>query len=162
MCAAGIEKAAAGADAQVEDPLEESYPFALARGGASFYGGQGKDGDPVMMDPSGVTSYGFDGGRIFALWGELDACTCQGLAERLVGPPGSLIVVDLCQVTFIDSSGLGAIHAARRTAIVDGGNLVVSRPSPMVHGVLEITGLDMWVTEWNSEWSNASRLGCAS
>ena len=67
-----------------------------------------------------------------------------GLLSSLVGPPGSLVVVDLYELTFMDSSGLGAIHAARRMAIKDGGNLVVCRPSPMVHRVLEITGLDMW------------------
>lgn len=108
------------------------------------------------MDPFGVTCYDFAGGRIFALGGELDACTCRGLAEQLVGPPGSLIVLDLCELTFMDSSGLGAIHAARRIAIRDGGNLVVCRPSPMVYRVLEITGLDTWVTDWNPEWSNLS------
>lgn len=119
-----------------------------------------KDGT-LIVDLFGVTSYDFDGGRTFALRGELDASTCRGLADRMVGPPGSLIVVDLCELTFMDSSGLGAIHAARRIAIKDGGNLVVCRPSPMVYRVLEITGLDTWVTDWNPEWSNDSTLGCA-
>jgi anti-anti-sigma factor len=114
-----------------------------------------------MEDLFGVTSYDIDGGRIFALRGELDACTCRGLAEHLIGPPGSLVVVDLCQLTFMDSWGLGAIHAARRTAIKDGGNLVVCRPSPMVHRVLEITGLDIWVTDWNPKWSNGSAMESA-
>lgn len=114
-----------------------------------------------MVDPFGVNSYDFDGGRIFALRGELDACTSRGLAKRLIGPPGSLVVVDLRQLTFMDSSGLGAIHAARRIAIKDGGNLFVCRPSPMVYRVLEITGLDTWVTDWDPKWSNDSPLGCA-
>ena len=112
-----------------------------------------------MVDPFGVTSYDFDGGRVFALRGELDASTCRGLAEQLVGPPGSLVVVDLRQLTFMDSSGLGAIHAARRMAIEDGGNLVVCRPTPMVHRVLEITGLDKRVADWDPDWSKGSRLG---
>ena len=113
-----------------------------------------------MEDPFGVRSYDIDGGRIYALSGELDACTCRGLAEALIGPPGSLVVVDLCQLTFMDSSGLGAIHAARRIAIKDGGNLVVCRPSPLVYRVLEITGLDVWVTDWNPKWSNGSAMEC--
>lgn len=112
-----------------------------------------------MVDPFGVTSYDFEGGRIFALRGELDACTCRGFAEQLIGPPGSLIVVDLHELTFIDSSGLGAIHEARRIAIKDGGHLVVCRPRPMVYRVLEITGLDTWVTDWNPAWSNLSVSG---
>jgi len=107
----------------------------------------------MKVNPFCVTSHGIDGGRVFALKGELDAYTCRGLAEQLVGPPGSLIVVDLCAVTFMDSSGLGTIHEARRIAIKDGGNLVVCRPGPVVYRVLEITGLDTWVTDWNPEWS---------
>ena len=101
-----------------------------------------------MEDLFGVDSYEFDGGRVFALRGELDALTSQGLVEELVGPPGSLIVVDLYKLTFMDSSGLGAIHLARRMAIKDGGNLVVCRPTP-------------WCTEcWRSPVSTpGSRSG---
>lgn len=115
-----------------------------------------------MEGPFSVTSYDFAGGRIFALMGELDACTGQELAQRLVGPPGSLVVLDLYQLTFLDSSGLGVIHAARQLAMEDGGTLVVCRPSPMVSRVLEMTGLDIWVTDWNPEWSQGSAMGCVS
>lgn len=114
-----------------------------------------------MVDLFGVTSYDFNGGRVFALTGELDACTCRGLAECLRGPSDSLVVVDLSQLTFIDSCGLGALHAARQMAIKNGGTLVVSRPSPMVHRVFEITGLDMWITDWDPDWSNRTAVGCA-
>jgi anti-sigma B factor antagonist len=107
-----------------------------------------------MDEEFGVSSYDVEGGRIFALRGELDACTRPGLAEQLIGPPGSLVVVDLRHLTFMDSSGLGAIHVARRRAIEDGGSLVVCRPNPMVARVLEITGLDIWVTEWDPNWSS--------
>lgn len=69
-----------------------------------------------------------------------------------------LVVLDLLQLTFIDSSGLGAIHAARRAAIEDGGSLVLCRPTPMVYRVLEITGLDTWVTDWDPKWSSDSAL----
>ena len=106
-----------------------------------------------MMDPFSVTSRDFEEGRIFALKGELDASTCEGLAQQLHGSPGSLVVVDLSELTFIDSSGLGAIHSARRLAIKDGGTLVVSRPQPAVHRVLKLTGLDTWITDWNPIWS---------
>lgn len=115
-----------------------------------------------MMDSFGVTSHDFGSGCIFALRGELDASTCGGLAEHLTGPPGSLVVVDLAQLTYMDSSGLGAIHTARQMAIKDGGTLVVCRPNPMVHRVLEITGLDTWVAEWDPDWSSGSAVGCAT
>ena len=112
-----------------------------------------------MMDQFSVTSYSFDGGRVFALRGELDASTVGGLAAHMTSAPGSLVVIDLCELTFINSSGLGAIHAARQMAINDGGNLVVCRPNPMVYRVLEITGLDIWVTDWDPRWSNGFPLG---
>lgn len=108
----------------------------------------------LVVPPFGVSSHDVDEGRVVALRGELDACTCRGLADHLIGRPGTLIVVDLSQLTFMDSSGLGAIHAARREAIKGGGNLVVCRPTPIVHRVLEITGLDTWVTDWDPKWSN--------
>jgi anti-anti-sigma factor len=111
------------------------------------------------MDPVFVDSYDVDAGRVVALRGELDACTCRGLAERLSGPPGSLIVVDLARLTFVDSSGLGLLHEARRRAIDHGGNLVVCHPGPVVLRVLEITGLDTWVVDWDPAWSRASPVG---
>jgi anti-anti-sigma factor len=114
------------------------------------------------MDPFGVSSRDFDGGRVVTLRGELDAYTSQGLAEHLIGRPGLLVVVDLCQLTFIDSSGLGAIHAARRVAIENEGNLVLCRPIAMVYRVLEITGLDTWVTDWDPKWASDSATGRTS
>src|ERR1700733_10229046 len=108
----------------------------------------------LMVDSIGVTSHEIEGGRVFVLSGELDVNTSQGLADRLAGPPGSLVVLDLAQLTFMDSSGIGAIHAARRLTIKDGGTLVVCRPSPQVHRVLEITGLDTWITDWDPQWSS--------
>jgi stage II sporulation protein AA (anti-sigma F factor antagonist) len=105
-----------------------------------------------MVDLFSVTSRDFWGGRVFVLCGELDLSSCQGLTEELVGAPGSLVVIDLARLAFIDSSGLGAIHRARQRMEKDGGNLVLCRPQPNVKRVLEITSLDEWVTDWDPEW----------
>jgi anti-anti-sigma factor len=98
-------------------------------------------------------SYDVEGGRVVAPSGEIDAATCAQLAEELIAPPGSQLVVDLAQVTFLDSSGLGTLHRARQKALTAGGDLVVTRPTPFVFRVLEITGLDAWVREWEPGWS---------
>lgn len=98
-------------------------------------------------------SYDFDGGRVVAPSGEIDAATCEQLAEQLVAPPGSRLVVDLSQVSFLDSSGIGTLHLARQKALKNGGDLAVTRPTPFVFRVLEITGLDVWVREWEAVWS---------
>ena len=102
-----------------------------------------------------VATYDIEKGRVVSLTGELDASTCSNLAEHLVGPPGDLIVVDLSRLRFIDSSGLGVLHEAWRRAIADDGNLIVCRPCPLVERVLEITGLDIWIEDWNPRWSKA-------
>jgi anti-sigma B factor antagonist len=114
-----------------------------------------------MAEPFGVDSHEFEGGRVIALRGELDASTSRGLAEQLSGPPGSLVVVDLNEVSFLDSSGLGTIHIARRKAIQEGGNLVVCRPGSMIRRVFEITGLDIWIAEWDPTWSGGAERGRA-
>jgi anti-sigma B factor antagonist len=106
-----------------------------------------------MVDLFSVTSRDFENGRIFALKGELDISSCDGLAEQLQGPPGRVVVIDLSELSFIDSSGLGTLHAARRLAIKNGGTLVVSRPQCAVHRVLQLTGLDIWVLGWDQRWS---------
>ena len=106
-----------------------------------------------MVDSFGVMARDIEGGRVLELSGELDVSTCQGLVSKLVGVPGSLVVIDLSKVSFMDSSGLGVINRARRIAMEEGGVLVVSRPQPMVHRVLQITGLDIWLADWDPQWS---------
>ena len=112
-----------------------------------------------MMDTFRVTSRDSGNGRIFSLWGELDASTCRGLLEELEGPPGSLVVLDLAELTFMDSSGIGVIHMARRLAIKNGGMLVVSRPQTMVERVLQLTGLDTWIVDWDPDWPDPTERG---
>ncbi len=100
-----------------------------------------------MVDSFGVSAREIKGGRLVELRGELDALTSEGLVEQLSAPPHSLLVIDLDRLSFMDSSGLGAIHSARRNAARIGTMLVLARPQPIVQRVLEITGLDIWLTE---------------
>ena len=52
------------------------------------------------------------------------------------------LLVDLRDVSFIDSSGIEALCAARRDAERSGGSVVLRAPSAAVVRVLEVTGLD--------------------
>jgi anti-anti-sigma factor len=84
--------------------------------------------------------------------GELDISTTDGLVEQIVGPAGSFVVIDLSELTFADSSGLGAILTARWKMIRDGGNLVLTRPQRNIQALLEMTGLDELSTDWDPAW----------
>jgi anti-anti-sigma factor len=65
-----------------------------------------------MTEPFRVDAPGFDGVRVIIPRGEVDAATREALTAHLVASAGWLIVVDLARVTFMDSSGLGALHGA--------------------------------------------------
>lgn len=52
------------------------------------------------------------------------------------------IVVDLSDVTFIDSSGLGALIGGLKTARQAGGDLRIASPNDQVATVLGLTNLD--------------------
>ena len=110
-----------------------------------------------MVEPLfSITVREISGGRVIGLKGELDVSNSHVVAELLTGSPGSLVVIDLRELTFVDSSGLGAIHSARRAMLAAGGSMVLARPQPSVRRVLEITGLDCWITEWDPAWSRPS------
>jgi anti-sigma B factor antagonist len=51
--------------------------------------------------------------HLVALTGELDMDTAEGLSDWLVGISGSVVVVDLSGLTFMDSSGISALVGAR-------------------------------------------------
>ncbi len=53
-----------------------------------------------------------------------------------------LWIIDLAEVEFIDSSGLGALVTALKSARRLGCRLVLCHPSPTVKLILEITQLD--------------------
>ncbi len=87
-----------------------------------------------------------------ALSGEIDIATAEDL--RLAGarcaeavPAGEPLEIDMSAVSFIDSSGLGALVAIRRLADAAGHATVLVGLSPSIERLLELTGLrDSFVT----------------
>lgn len=51
------------------------------------------------------------------------------------------VYVDLARVTFIDSSGLGALLGRWRRIRQEGGRMVLVAPAPAVRPVLELAGI---------------------
>jgi anti-anti-sigma factor len=78
-----------------------------------------------------------------ALQGELDFCSGAELAIRLAdqGRSGARIVVDLTELEFMDSAGMGVLHRAAHWAGEEGWTLSLTGPRPNVRRVLSLTDL---------------------
>jgi anti-anti-sigma factor len=78
-----------------------------------------------------------------ALQGELDFCSGAELAIKLAdeGRLGARVVVDLTELEFLDSAGMGVLHRAAIWAGEDGWTLSLTGPRPNVARVLKLTGL---------------------
>jgi anti-sigma B factor antagonist len=77
--------------------------------------------------------------------GDLDLATAPALREMLIELVASgmvRVVVDLADVTFIDSSGLGILVGAAKRLEAANGRLAIRNPRPQAQQVLELTGLD--------------------
>lgn len=84
------------------------------------------------------------GASVVSAVGEVDVSTAPELRQRLQElPEGTQVVVDLSDVTFLDSTGLGVLVAAlKRVRESDtGGDLRLVVTRPQVTKVLEVTGL---------------------
>jgi anti-anti-sigma factor len=78
--------------------------------------------------------------------GELEAMEAQKLTEcaaGLLGDGARSLVIDLADVTFMDSSGLNALIEARSRAEMQLGTVTVRNPTSFVQRLLHITGLEL-------------------
>jgi anti-anti-sigma factor len=100
-------------------------------------------GQPPKPGSLEVASAAFDGTVTVTLRGELDLASVGALQERLTaveqGAP-SLIVLDLSELSFIDSSGLRVLLLADGRARESGRELVLTQSSDAVQRVFEMTG----------------------
>jgi anti-sigma B factor antagonist len=82
---------------------------------------------------------------IVTLQGEVDIYTAPALRERLIEASEtdcSTVVVDMTEVDFIDSSGLGVlVSALKRVRENDGQMRIVTAKEPILR-IFRITGLD--------------------
>lgn len=85
-----------------------------------------------------------ESGATMKLAGELDSATCAELIDRfeqLVGDDPGELVLDLDDITFIDSAGLRAIIVIERTAGARSVALTVRTPTGPVADLLQLTGI---------------------
>jgi anti-sigma B factor antagonist len=76
--------------------------------------------------------------------GEIDIATGAGLRERLseLAANGRPLVVELDQVSFMDSAGLDALIGAAKCAAAHGASLHVACTRPQIRQLFRLTGLD--------------------
>jgi anti-anti-sigma factor len=82
---------------------------------------------------------------LVTLSGELDASTASFLYDKLSDlevENVQHVVLDLAQVTFMDSTGLGVIMTEHKRLQHSEGSLTIFAPPSSVRRLFEITGLD--------------------
>ncbi len=84
-----------------------------------------------------------DGITVAVLSGELDIYTVAGFKQALddVDPASDVLVIDLSDVSLLDSSGLGALVSMLNQARAGDNPLGVVCPHRRLRRVFEITGL---------------------
>ena len=96
-----------------------------------------------------LTVSNHEGETVLSAAGELDVNTAPELREhlaRLAGDGARRIVVDLTDVSFIDSTGLGVLVGVLKRVLQHNGELLLQRPRPAARKVFDITGLDQVFT----------------
>ena len=84
-----------------------------------------------------------DGVVRLAVTGEIDLASANDLYEAITTAAASAVevVVDLADVVFCDSTGIGALIRARTTAAAEGVGVTVINPRGIVHRALDVTGV---------------------
>jgi len=101
--------------------------------------------DSPAWQPFSVTVSSHDGSTRVALKGELDLAGVDRADEALREAESlgmRLVVLDMAELTFVDSTGLEVILRAARRAQGNGSRLVLARPAPHVRKLLQLTAID--------------------
>jgi anti-anti-sigma factor len=83
--------------------------------------------------------------RLVDVRGEIDLAAAPELSEHLLGAADAgvrAVVVDLCRVSFLDSSGLAALlNARKRLRAEDVTMIIACEPGGRPERILQVTGL---------------------
>ncbi len=84
------------------------------------------------------------GGVVLRLAGELDAATAPELERRLMGlvHPLPVLVLDLHELSFLDSLGLNMLFRAREWALTRGVALRIVRAPVHVHRLIVLAAME--------------------
>ena len=85
------------------------------------------------------------GAAVVHLNGRLDLLSAGDVKQRLsqvVADGSKKVVVDLGDVSFVDSSGLGSLIGGLKAARLAGGDLRIARPAEQARTILDLTTLN--------------------
>ncbi|WP_331749992.1 STAS domain-containing protein (plasmid) [Streptomyces longwoodensis] len=107
--------------------------------------GNGQDAHAARLS---VVATATDGIRVLSLAGEIDHTNAETLRQALdvTGIPRPRIVVDLRQVTFMDSTGVNILIAAYQAVTAAEGWIRLAAPAPAISRVLQLVGVDSIIT----------------
>ena len=103
-----------------------------------------------------------DDGYVISLFGEADLYAAPELKDHLlraIAQKGTRIVVDMGDVTFIDSTSLSVLVQGERRMRPSGGRIALVCTDPNVVKVFRITGLDRVFPMYASRAEAVDALG---
>ena len=86
---------------------------------------------------------------MLVLTGELDVVSAPDLdlcLNEVMAEAHDRVVLDLSELSFVDSAGMSVLIKARQDADSSGRTLVLGRPTEQVHRVFALVGLADWLT----------------
>ena len=99
--------------------------------------------------PLTITTEVADGATYLRLIGEIDLSSAHLMVDSIddaVEAGATTVVLDFAGVTFVNSTGLGAMVAATKRLRADGGDLVLRQFRGIPASALATTGLDRFFT----------------
>jgi anti-sigma B factor antagonist len=102
--------------------------------------------------------------RVLNVAGEIDVYTSSQLKEQVLNTIADGVrhlVLNLSQVEYLDSTGLGVLISALKHLRESQGNLIIVGPSSRITRIFEITGLYKIFTIYDSEEQASAAEGIA-
>ncbi|QXC62113.1 STAS domain-containing protein [Aquihabitans sp. G128] len=103
----------------------------------------------MPFPPLTITAAAGPGTELLALSGEIDLATSHLLVDAIdaaIAAGAATVVLDFAEVTFVNSTGLGAMVAATKRLRLAGGDLVLRHFRGIPASALATTGLDRFFT----------------
>ncbi len=85
---------------------------------------------------------------MLALFGELDVVSApelQHMLDDVLGQPHARVMLDLNELSFVDSAGVSVLIKAKQRAETMGRTLVLRRPTEQLERVFSLVGLADWL-----------------